>query len=273
MPVLLQDAVGVAGPEVLPVQHRLGEQPGGGLDEGVDELVVTLPANPGVPLAEVEVAVEQAEVVGADVEDDRHDPARVDPGRRGVDRELADGDLDATDALVADPEDALGVGGDDEVDIAGGQAVVEQRLLDVLRAVDRDEHPTGTVVFDGEPLDDLADRGRVDDGKHLFDVVGEQPVEEHLVAVAEAGEVVVLGERGPGRVVLLVDPAHLVADGGHLTGHEADQAEVAPLLDGEGRPAVGHGVGQHRAPAGRDAQRRVAAGRVQLVVAVHHARL
>jgi hypothetical protein len=41
----------------------------------------------------------------------------MEPGRRGVDRELADGDLDAADALVADPEDALGVGGDDEVDV------------------------------------------------------------------------------------------------------------------------------------------------------------
>jgi hypothetical protein len=70
-PILRQDAVRVAGPEVLPVQHRLGNSSGDRLDEQVDELVVTLAAHPGVPLAEVEVAVEQTEVVGADVQDDR----------------------------------------------------------------------------------------------------------------------------------------------------------------------------------------------------------
>ena len=95
-------------------------------------------------------------------------------------------------------------------------------------------------------------------------------VEEHLVAVAQAGEVVVLGERGAGRVVLLVDAAHLVADRGDLAGHEADETEVAPFLDGEGRPAVGHGVGQHGPPTSRDAQGRVPAGRVELVLVVDH---
>ena len=35
----------------------------------------------------------------------------MDPGGRGVDGEFADRDFDTADALVADAEDALGVGG------------------------------------------------------------------------------------------------------------------------------------------------------------------
>ncbi len=39
-------------------------------------------------------------------------------------------------ALVTDAEDALGVGGDEQVDVLGAQPAVEQRRLDVLRVVD-----------------------------------------------------------------------------------------------------------------------------------------
>ena len=56
-------------------------------------------------------------------------------------RHLADRDLDAADALVADAQDALGVGDDEQVDVVGSQPVVEQRLLDVLGPVDGQEDP------------------------------------------------------------------------------------------------------------------------------------
>ena len=60
---------------------------------------------------------------------------RMDAGGGGVDRELADGDLDAADALVADAEDALGVGGHQQVDVLGAQAGVPQCGLDLVRVV------------------------------------------------------------------------------------------------------------------------------------------
>ena len=93
-----------------------------------------------MPVTQVHLVVEQGQVVGADVEDHRDHPAWVDAGGGGVDGQLADGDVDAADALVADAEDALGVGGDDEVDVVGAQAVVAQGGLDLLRR----GRPTGT---------------------------------------------------------------------------------------------------------------------------------
>ena len=66
---------------------------------------------------------------------------RVDAGGGGVDGELADGDLDAADALVADAEDALGVGRHQQVDVVGAQAGVAQRGLDLLGVVDRQVDP------------------------------------------------------------------------------------------------------------------------------------
>ena len=79
--VLVQDAAGVGGAEVLPVQHRVREQLADRGDVGVDQVVVALVADPGVPGAQVHVVVEQLQVVGAHVQHHREHPARVDARR------------------------------------------------------------------------------------------------------------------------------------------------------------------------------------------------
>ena len=122
------------GPEVLPVQQRVGEQPGGRRDVGLDEGVVALAAHPRVPVADVERVVEQLLVVGADVERDGDDPGRVDAGGGGVDGQLADGDAGAAaHPPVADAQDLLGVGGDDQVDVVGPEPKFREGPLDAVR--------------------------------------------------------------------------------------------------------------------------------------------
>ena len=76
--VMLQDVVGVGDAEVLSVDHRVGEQLGDHPHETVDELVVLLATDPGVTLPQVAVAVQQPQVVGADVQDDGNGALRVD---------------------------------------------------------------------------------------------------------------------------------------------------------------------------------------------------
>ena len=73
--VAVEDPPGVGRAEVLPVQHRVREQLLARGDVGVDELVVALVADPGVPLAQVHLVVEQVQVVGAHVEHHRQHPA------------------------------------------------------------------------------------------------------------------------------------------------------------------------------------------------------
>jgi hypothetical protein len=68
--VALEDAAGVLDPEVLPVQQRVREHPPCGRDVGVEEGVVLLAADAGVPVAEVERVGEQGRVVRADVQHD-----------------------------------------------------------------------------------------------------------------------------------------------------------------------------------------------------------
>ena len=95
-----------------------------GLHEPVDEVEVRLTGHALVAPAEVLGIVEALRVVGADVEHDRQRPLRADAADERVERELADRDAEAADALVADAQDALAVGDDDDVDLAdsGGSA-------------------------------------------------------------------------------------------------------------------------------------------------------
>jgi hypothetical protein len=194
--VAVQDPVGVTGAEVLPVQHRVGEELVHRLHEGLDELVVALTAHAGVLLTQIQVAVEQAEVVGADVDHHGDRAARMDAGRRGVHAQLADRDLDSPDALVADAEDALGVGDHNQIDVVRVQFEVSQRLLDEFGVVDGEEQAAGADVLVAEPFDRLTDGRGVDDRQHLFQVLAEQPVEQHLVAVTQLREVDELRQRG-----------------------------------------------------------------------------
>ena len=249
--VAVEDAARVRRAEVLPVQDRVGEERGRRGDVAVDEGVVLLAPDPRLRHAEVERVVEQLLPVGADVEHHGKGAGRVDAGRRGVDVELADGDLDAADAPVPDAEDALGVGSDDEVDVIGRATGREQRVLHAVRVVDRQVDAARAAVLVAVALDRLADRGRVDDREHLGQVPAEQPEEEHLVAVVQRGEEDVLREVGGLVEVLQVGAALLLLQREHARGQQADEAEPLALLGAERRPLVEPRLGQDRATAQR----------------------
>ncbi|GDY63860.1 hypothetical protein SAV14893_032530 [Streptomyces avermitilis] len=207
-----------------------------------------------MPVAEVEGAVEELLAVGADVEHDGQGAARVDAGGGGVDGELADGDVDAAHAPVADAEDALAVGGDDQVDVVGAEAGGAQGAFDVVGGVHGQVDPTGAPVLVAVALDGRAHGGGVDDGQHLLEVVADQPVEQHLVAVVEGRQVDVLGQVAGLLPELGIGAVGLLVLGEHARRHEADQAQGPALLIGERGSPVEPGVGQDGPSPGRDPQ-------------------
>ena len=129
--VAIEQQVGVVLGEVLPLQQHVREDLHHGLDEGLDERVVVRPDDALVAPAEVVGVVATLLVVGADVEHDRQRGGRVDAATGGVERELADRDAEAVGALVAEAEDALAVGDDDDRDLVVGDRA--QHLLDAGR--------------------------------------------------------------------------------------------------------------------------------------------
>jgi hypothetical protein len=108
--------------------------------------------------------------VGAHVEHDRDRPHRVDASCGRVHGELADRDVDAAHAPVADAQDGLRVGGDDEVDIVRPGAEVRKRLSDTRGVLDGQVHAAGALILVAVALDGLPHRRRVDDRQHLAQV-------------------------------------------------------------------------------------------------------
>jgi hypothetical protein len=245
--VLQQDAAGVGGAEVLPVQHGVREKPGGGADIGVDQLVIPFTPDPRVPAAQVHVLGQQVRVVGPGVQHDRDDPAGMQAGRRGVDGQFPVRDRDAAHPPVADAQDALGVGGDDQVHLVGPKTVVAEGRLDLVGVIDRQVHPARTAEVQAVPLDHGPHRRGVHDRQHLVDVLGQQPVEQHLVAVPHLAEMQALGQVIGLAQVLRVDPPQLPLDRRHAVGQQPGEPERLPFGLRERGAPVQHRRREHRA--------------------------
>ena len=109
----------LAAPKSSPVQHRVRERRRGGGHVRLDQLVIALAADPRVPVAHVQLVIEQALVAGPGVQYCRDDPVRVQPGRGHVQGRLAERDRDPARSQSPIPQDALGIGGHDQVGLSG----------------------------------------------------------------------------------------------------------------------------------------------------------
>ena len=173
VPVAVEDAQRVVLLEVLPLDDAARPDLGHALDERLDQRVVGRPAQPRRPMAEVQRVGEQRRIVGPDVERDRQ---RSGPGGcrcRRVQRELADRDGHPAGALVAEAEDPLVVGDDDEPDVV--VRALAQELRDPVAVGRRDPRAARPPDDVAELLARPPDRRRVDDRQELLEVLGERP--------------------------------------------------------------------------------------------------
>ncbi len=99
--IALEDRQRVVLAKVFPLHERTRKHLVHRSDELVDQAVVVVATQSRMRPPEIGRIFEQGLVVGADVEADRERRRRVDAGRGGVQRELADRDLDPADALIA----------------------------------------------------------------------------------------------------------------------------------------------------------------------------
>ena len=223
--------------------------------EGLDELLVGRAAQPPRAVADVERVTEQLAIVGADVEGDRQREGGMQTARGRVEGQLADGDAHAAGALVAEAEDALVVGHDDEADVRVGR--VAQDLRDAVDVGGRDPDAARASDDVAELLAGLAHRGRVDDGHELFEMVGQEPIEERRVAVLERGQADVLLEG----VVLALDvlplELHLLLDALDAVGQQTTRRPKASRSSW--RKAMS--LVKSRAPRRRTPRRSISAGR------------
>ena len=207
-------------------------------------------AQPRRAMADVQRVGEQRRVVRPDVERDRQGQGRVDAAGRRVQRELADRDGHPAGALVAEAQDPLVVGDDDEPDVL--VRALAQELRDPVAVGRRDPRPAGPPDDVAELLARPPDGRRVDDRQELVEVLGQQPVEQRRVAVLERGQPDVLLERvvlAPEVLELEVD---LLLDRQDPVRQQAAQPERVPFDVGEGQVLGQQPAAEERRSGERD---------------------
>ena len=155
----------------------------------------------------------------------------MDARRRRVQRELPDRDGHPAGTLVAEPEDPLVVGDDDEAHVL--ERALAEDLGDPIDIVGRDPGPAGPPDDVAELLARAPHRRRVDDRHEFLDVVGQQPVEQRRVAVLERGQPDVLLEGVVLDAQVLELEVDLLLDRQHPVGQQTAQPERVTLLEGE----------------------------------------
>ena len=173
-----------------------------------------------------------ARVVGADVEQDRQRARGVDAADQRVERELADRDAHAADALVADAEDALAVGDDDDVDLLARAGCAASPASARGPASDR-KRPRG-------PRADLAEALAALGRPSACRRSGASPRRARraarrraLVAVLQRAQVDVAVEVAREPLDLRPAPTDLFLEGLHPGREQPEQATLPPFLRAE----------------------------------------
>jgi tryptophan synthase beta subunit len=78
----------------------------------------------------------------------------------------------------------------------------------------------------------------VHDGNHLAQVLGKQPVKQHLVAIVHGGQIDVLTQRIGQPLVLYVGALDLHRQSADLSWQQAYEAQVHTLFSREGRALI-----------------------------------
>lgn len=158
-----------------------------GRNEGVDEAVVLGASDARVPPAEIFGVAKTFLVVGADVENDRKRAGGMNAADERIERKFADGNAQAADALIADAENAFAIGDNDDVDF--GIWMIAQQSGDEVAQRIGDKEAARTPIDVAEFLAAKSDHWRIDDRKHLVDMIEKQAIEENFVGVLKLAEI------------------------------------------------------------------------------------
>ncbi len=189
------------------------------------------PRRRGRPIPQVERVLEERVVVRPDVERDRQRQDRVDAARRGVQGELPDRDRHPAGTLVAEAQDPLVVGHDDQPDVLVGRGAEDLGdAVPVRRCQPDPARPPDDVA---ELLARPPDRRRVDDRQVLLQVRREEAIEQRGVPVLEGRETDVALEVVAFPAEVLVLELQLLLHRQDAVRQEAVEPELGPLVERE----------------------------------------
>ena len=214
-------------------------------DKLVHQFVIRLTGDAFLAQADVIGIVQQALIVGADVEHHRQAELGVNAGAGRVERKLADRNAHAVGAKIAEAQDALAVGHHNQL---GGVRPVSQNRRDTSAIVGADEQAARPLEDVAEPLAGEPDRRGINERLNLVDIVGNDTEEQRLVAVMQRVE----GDIFLKVVGLLAQISQhalgLRLNRKHMGRQKSAQTERIALLVGEARAFVEKRIAQQRHP-------------------------
>ena len=192
--------------------------------------------------AQVEAVLEEGFVIGSRVQKDRQCLFRGNAAAGGVEREFAHGDAHAAGPEVAQAQDALAIGHDDDAHVA--VRPVRQDVADHALFVAADEEAARTLENMRVVLAARADGRRVDDGHELLYVVDDDAVEQVFVAVEQGHHLDELLESRGAIAHVAYYPKFLLLHARYPGRQEAHEPQVQSFLAGEGRSFIEQRVPQ-----------------------------
>ena len=226
-----EDAHRIVALEILPLDDGRREHPGHRLHERLDDRIVGRAAQARRPVSDVQRIVKELAAVGPYIERDGQGVRRIDARGCRVQGQLSDRDRHPAGSLVAQAQDALVVGDDDQADVVAGRP---QDAIDPADVVRGDPDPTRTPDDVTELLTGKTDRRRVDDREEFLEVLDQQPIEQGLVAVLESGQSDVPLEFIGLAPDVLQFQRNLLVDRCHTRWQEPVQAEGVAFIGREG---------------------------------------
>ena len=160
----------------------------------------------------------------------------MDAANQRVEGELPDRDAEAARALIADAQNALAVGHDDDVDVL--IRTVSQECVDGVAERIGNEQSARPPVDVAELLTRQRDHGRVDHRRHFRNVVEKKPVKEDLVGVLQGAQVDVPLQVVVFSLVSLISAHDLLVQRLDLRRQKPVQAKLGALRVAERRTFV-----------------------------------
>ena len=236
MPVSVQQSGCIVAREILPLQQYVRPPLRHRAHEGLDELVIVVPAHALMPPAHVKRVGKALSIIGPHIEHDRQGGGRMQPATRRVERKLANGDTHSSRALIAQPQDPLAVSDDNGVHVI--EARIGQDPLDPVLVRDAQKQPTRLAECLAEFLTALPYHRGVDHRQHAREIADQYGIEKSFVAVLKPAQKDVARKIAGQLAERLHAPVDLLVEIGDVGRQQPVQIERIALLLGERRPLV-----------------------------------
>ena len=170
--------------KVFPLQARLRKFLFNCLNESIDEIEIFPTGNPFLAPTEVLGIVEPFRVVGSHIQDNGQRPFWMNSTDERIQGKFANWNPEASNTLVTETQNPFAVCNDNDIDLRIWPIPQERRDRVTQRI--RNKQSAWSTIDVTKLLTRLPDHRRIDNRRHLFDVIEQKPVKQDFVGILQS---------------------------------------------------------------------------------------